>query len=118
MTCPFTPRACAAYATALMALVSTAIPLPAAAEQKVAVAGTAASAAPIETEIALPVRLQVGDATHNLLAMQREGNAASSTPRPIAGDVANLSYQRYLDSFKFPIPEKFTATVPKTGSSQ
>jgi hypothetical protein len=47
--------------------------------------------------------------------MQREGNYASTTRRPIAGDVATLSYQRYLDSFKLPIPASFTATTSDTG---
>lgn len=114
MTRPFTPRACAAYAFSLVAGVSAAMPLSAAAQQEVA--ATTPSVL-MKTEIALPVRLQVGDATRDLLSLQREGHAASQTPRPLAGDVASLSYQRYLDSFKFPIPEKFTATVQKSGSS-
>jgi hypothetical protein len=68
----------------------------------------------------LPPRTQIGDATSALLALQRDGTAASPTARPIAGDVAHLSYQRYLDSFdgaKHPIPEKFGTTV-KSDSGQ
>jgi len=64
-------------------------------------------------------RLPVGDATQGLLALQREGRMASPTPRPIAGDVAQLSYQRYLDSFdgaKHPIPAQFGTTVKASGS--
>jgi hypothetical protein len=60
--------------------------------------------------------LQVGDAASNLLAWQREGDIASSTPRPIAGDVARRSYERYLKSFEYPIPERLGSTV-KTGSN-
>ena len=55
--------------------------------------------------------LQVGDATQGLLAWQRSGELSSVTPRPIAGAVANLSYQRYLKSFEFPIPERMTSSV-------
>lgn len=66
------------------------------------------AAPPAEYE---PVRLQVGDATQSLLAWQRSGELASATQRPIAGDVANRSYERYLKSFEFPIPERMTSTV-------
>ncbi|MCY1214292.1 hypothetical protein D9M72_261010 [compost metagenome] len=59
--------------------------------------------------------LQVGDATQGLLAWQRSGDIASKTPRPIAGSVAQRSYERYLKSFEFPIPERMSSTV-KTSS--
>ncbi|MGJ7543515.1 DUF3613 domain-containing protein [Variovorax sp. LT1R16] len=113
MTHPFSLRTCAPCSVALLAALSIAMPLSAAAQQEVA---PDAQAAAVEPEPVLSVRMQVGDATRNLLAMQREGKVASTTPRPLAGDVATLSYQRYLDSFKFPIPEKFSATVQKSGS--
>lgn len=61
-------------------------------------------------------RLQVGDATQGLLAWQRSGEIASPTRRPIAGEVANRSYERYLKSFEFPIPERMSSIV-KSGSS-
>ncbi|SOD24225.1 Protein of unknown function [Variovorax sp. YR752] len=60
--------------------------------------------------------LQVGDAASSLLAWQRDGGIASPTPRPIAGDVARRSYERYLKSFEYPIPERLNSTV-KTGSN-
>ena len=59
--------------------------------------------------------LQVGDATQGLLAWQRSGDIASKTARPIAGNVAHRSYERYLKSFEFPIPERMSSTV-KTSS--
>ena len=65
-------------------------------------------------------RPPVGEATQGLLALQRAGSAASVTPRPVAGDVAQLSYQRYLDSFdgtKHPIPTQFGTTVKASGSA-
>lgn len=67
---------------------------------------------------AAAARQPIGDATRNLLALQREGHSASATPRPIAGDVAQLSYQRYLDSFdgaRHPIAAQF-GTAVKAGS--
>jgi hypothetical protein len=76
---------------------------------------TAAAEQPMEEGTATP--LQVGDATQNLLAWQRSGEIASSTPRPIAGAVAARSYERYLKSFEHPIPERLTSSVKKTSSS-
>ncbi|MGQ2997908.1 DUF3613 domain-containing protein [Variovorax sp.] len=61
--------------------------------------------------------LQVGDATLNLLAWQRSGEIASRTPRPITGSVAGRSYERYLKSFEFPIPERLNSTVSEKGGS-
>ncbi|MCY1234559.1 hypothetical protein D9M72_471440 [compost metagenome] len=60
---------------------------------------------------------QVGDATLGLLAWQRSGEIASPTARPIAGAVAGRSYERYLKSFEFPIPERMSSTVKSSGSS-
>ncbi|WP_426390410.1 DUF3613 domain-containing protein [Variovorax sp. R-27] len=57
---------------------------------------------------------QVGDATQDLLAWQRGGEIASATPRPIAGEIASRSYQRYLKSFEFPIPESMGSIVKQT----
>jgi len=72
------------------------------------------TAPPVEYE---PVQLQVGDATQSLLAWQRSGELASTTSRPITGDVANRSYERYLKSFEFPIPERMTSIVKSSSSS-
>lgn len=55
--------------------------------------------------------LQVGDATQSLLAWQRGGDIASKTPRTISGNVAQRSYERYLKSFEFSIPERMSSTV-------
>ncbi|WP_093347679.1 DUF3613 domain-containing protein [Variovorax sp. PDC80] len=62
--------------------------------------------------------LQVGDATLNLLAWQSSGQISSATPRSIAGSVASRSYERYLKSFEYPIPERLGSTVkgPASGS--
>ncbi len=65
-----------------------------------------------DEDIALPP-LRVGDATDTLLALQRSGELASPTPRPIAGPVAHRSYERYLKSFEYPIPEYLNSSVKK-----
>lgn len=57
----------------------------------------------------------VGDVTHKLFALQASGESASTVARPIAGDVAQKSYQRYLNTFDLPIPATFTTTV-KSGN--
>ena len=68
-----------------------------------------------EPEYAPP--LQVGDATQSLLAWQASGDIASTTPRPIPGAIAYRSYERYLKSFEFPIPETFTSSVKPSSSA-
>ncbi|MFS2102241.1 DUF3613 domain-containing protein [Variovorax sp. Varisp85] len=77
---------------------------------------TAKAAPQAEAEYDEAPPLQVGDAATSLLARQRDGSFASPTARPIAGDVARRSYERYLKSFEYPIPERMSSTV-KTGSS-
>lgn len=56
-----------------------------------------------------PSQAEVGPATHALLEMQRQ--SAGEHPRAIDGEQATRSYQRYLKSFEFPIPEKFETGV-------
>lgn len=76
----------------------------------------AAPAASTPEEATVPRRRPIGDATHDLLALQREGQRASSTRRPIPGDVANLSYERYLKSFTHEIPADFKSSVKQQES--
>ncbi|TAJ50619.1 MAG: DUF3613 domain-containing protein [Nevskiaceae bacterium] len=40
--------------------------------------------------------------------LQASGSAAAGGARPLPGEVADAVYQRYLNSFKHPIPEQFT----------
>lgn len=120
MTSTSSLRVCAAPAAVVLVTAMLGMPLLAGAQQatvQAEAAETMEAPHPIEASVRPSERRNIGDATHSLLALQREGHAASPTPRPLAGDVATLSYQRYLESFKFPIPEKFSAAVQKSGGS-
>ncbi|MET3381868.1 DUF3613 domain-containing protein [Variovorax paradoxus] len=111
--------AAALMSTAPMALAQQAVPPKAPAPEP---ASTPTPALQAQEEMAgaeefVYEPLQVGDATQGLLAWQRSGDIASTTPRPIAGNVANRSYERYLKSFEFPIPERMGSTVKSTTGS-
>ncbi len=54
--------------------------------------------------------LDVGTSTRSLLELQRSGQQAGPE-LPMLGAASALSYQRYLDSHKHPIPAAFTSTV-------
>ena len=63
----------------------------------------------------IPPRLEIGPDTRGLLSMQadpdREGKAL-----PVHGAAANLIWERYLNSFKHPIPEYMKERVKTNGS--
>lgn len=50
-------------------------------------------------------RIHIGSATDQLLTLQRA--SSGSAPRPIDGEQAQRSYQRYLHSFETKIPEHY-----------
>lgn len=56
-----------------------------------------------------------GETTRQLLAAQAAGTMAGP-PRPMVGAAATLSWQRYLDSFGYAIPEWFEEKVEDGGS--
>jgi hypothetical protein len=129
----------AGISLALIATIASAQGAPAAVEAKpvaAASADAARTAAPVAQNAGAPAQdgmpqataeedalydeappLQVGDAATGLLAWQRDGAIASPTARPIAGDVARRSYERYLKSFEYPIPERLNSTVKTGGNS-
>lgn len=63
----------------------------------------------------IPPRIEVGPDTRSLLSMQadpdREGKVL-----PVHGAAANLAWERYLGSFKHPIPEYMKERVKTNGS--
>lgn len=62
---------------------------------------SAASAAPA------PPMPAHGAQTRAWLNVHKQASTAQSTPRPLPGEVADKIYQRYVDSFTYPIPETF-----------
>lgn len=50
----------------------------------------------------------LGADSHAWIDLQASGSAAAGAARPLPGEVADAVYQRYLNSFKHPIPEQFT----------
>ncbi len=59
----------------------------------------------------------IGETTRSLLRLQAEGTQAGNA-LPMLGEAASRSYQRYLDSFKHPVPEYFDAALPTSGSGR
>lgn len=62
------------------------------------------------TTVLLPA-LKVGEATRKLLDIQAQGVAASPLQYAMPVAVAQKVYQRYVDSFAHPIPEKLGSTL-------
>ncbi|RYY82987.1 MAG: DUF3613 domain-containing protein [Comamonadaceae bacterium] len=59
---------------------------------------------------------QVGATTREWLALQRSGRAGAS--HPIPGEIATLSWRRYLESFRQPIPESFSSPLREAGDQR
>lgn len=59
----------------------------------------------------------LGAATRDWLALQRSGRAAG-TAHPVPGEIATLTWRRYVDSFRQPIPESFNSAVRDADKSR
>ena len=70
-------------------------------------AQTVESVSVSHTESDAPTKRRIGETTTSLLQSQIAGDMAGPS-LPMLGPTANLSWQRYLDSYKYPIPENFT----------
>ena len=92
---------------------------PATVQPPVAAAQAAAPVQPPQTSAPAAgpeTRIRIGDVTHTLLQAQADGRVAG--PRlPMLGATADVSWQRYLDSFRHPLPEFFKNTVSKESSN-
>lgn len=62
-------------------------------------------------KVVLVQQLPVGQATRQLLEMQARGTRASDRQYPMPVAVAEKVYQRYVDSFSHPIPEKLGSAM-------
>ena len=62
-------------------------------------------------QVVLVQQLPVGQTTRQLLEMQARGTRASDRQYPMPVAVAEKIYQRYVDSFSHPIPEKLDSAM-------
>ena len=91
------------------AAATTAVPAP-----KAMAAVASAPAPPLENAAVETSQesIRVGDVTRTLLQAQADGRVAG--PRlPMLGVTADASWQRYLDSFRHPLPEFFETKINK-----
>ncbi|HDR9251005.1 TPA: DUF3613 domain-containing protein [Burkholderia vietnamiensis] len=79
-----------------------------------AIAGIALGTVAAYGQVAAPGASEVGRSTQQWLSLQRDNRAAAPT-QPLLGDVATLTYQRYLDSFKNKIPESMSSQMGSAG---
>ena len=68
-------------------------------------ASVVAPVQPVQVPPQLREHTVIGSATEHLFSVQR--TLAAQRPRPIDGEQASRSYQRYLKSFETTIPEQF-----------
>ena len=50
---------------------------------------------------------ELGASTRQWMDLQKTPAAQASDARPMPGEVAEQVYQRYVNSFKYPIPQQF-----------
>ena len=90
-----------------------------AANAQAAQAAVTQTQAPTQATLTPPATNRVGDASTYLLALQASGQYASRNSYPVTSDVAQRTYQRYLESFTHKIPESSETQVGnKTGGSR
>ncbi len=53
---------------------------------------------------------RIGTTTQEWIDLQKSGAEAPEDDRPLQGDVAKRTYQRYLKSFETDVPEQFETT--------
>ncbi|QQX87506.1 DUF3613 domain-containing protein [Cupriavidus necator] len=67
-----------------------------------------------------PAQREIGADTRAILAIQREGTQAGPM-LPMRGEQAALGYERYMNSFRFALPEFYTgqanASTARSGSA-
>lgn len=85
-------------------------PMPAAAPTAAASTGAASTGAASTAPASAQRDEAVGDVTRALMAAQADGRRAGGA-LPILGPVSSASWQRYLDSFRQPIPQWFGEKV-------
>lgn len=72
--------------------------------------------APQPVVLSPPQAREMGSATRSLLQRQAQGAEASTQQYTMSGAVAQKVYERYVNSFKHPIPEHSASAIAKAGS--
>jgi hypothetical protein len=67
--------------------------------------------------LAAPADPKPGTDTRAWTDLQKSGKAASRQPRPVPGEVADKTYERYVKSFERPIPETYVRENISSGDS-
>jgi hypothetical protein len=80
-------------------------------------AQTVAPPAAPEPYVAPSRDARYGTDVRTWLDLQRSGRTAGSAP-PLPGEIADLNWRRYAESYKQPIPETFRSTVREAGSNR
>lgn len=78
------------------------------------VSNEAPSAEPAQQSVQQPANV-IGSTTTALLSAQADGSIAGPG-LPMLGATGNLSWHRYLDSFKYKIPESFNSKIDEAAS--
>lgn len=91
-----------------MMIAACTLPFAALAQDKPAAPAPAAAAAPVAGQ-------GFGSQSRYWLATQASGASSVTDERPMPGEAASLVYQRYLNSFTHPIPERYEADTFTTG---
>ncbi len=114
---PLTGSMSGAASSAPPAAVSAPVPAPGAAMPERPVVQQVQTPMPQAPAAAAPAAEEnFGDVTRGLLAAQADGRRAGNA-LPVLGPVSTAAWNRYLDSFKHPIPEWFDQHVD-TGKVQ
>jgi Protein of unknown function (DUF3613) len=58
----------------------------------------------------------LGSQTRQWVQLQQDPKAQSGEARPMPGEIADEVYKRYVNSFKYPIPEQFKRQPGASGS--
>lgn len=80
------------------------------------VSDDAPSAEPVQQAVQQSANV-IGTTTSALLSAQADGSIAGPG-LPMLGAAGNLSWHRYLDSFKYKIPESFSSKIDEAATSR
>jgi hypothetical protein len=98
-----------------MIVAACTLPFAALAQPDNTAASTPAAAPPADAAASAPVAGQgFGAQSRFWLETQTSGAYAVTDDRPMPGEVATMVYQRYLNSFTHPIPERYESDSFKT----